>query len=163
MPRKCSICIHPQRDEIEEAMIRGDSLRDIASRFAVGKNAVGRHKDNHLPTTLALATEAHEAARAGDLLGQMSMLSEKSYSILIAAEKEDNLGLALKAIREVRGCVDLQAKMLIALADRVKEAHDYDNDPDWWATRSKIMDALDPYPEARIAVAAALLGEDDNG
>ena len=30
MPRTCTICTHAQRQEIDSALLSGDSLRDIA-------------------------------------------------------------------------------------------------------------------------------------
>jgi hypothetical protein len=58
MPRKCSICRHPQRHEIEADLQVGLSYRDIARRYSIPKDAVFRHGANHVPlhTTPALAT-----------------------------------------------------------------------------------------------------------
>lgn len=57
MPRRCAVCTHPQREEIDAALVRGDSIRGIAPVYAISRFALGRHKRNHLPETLAQALE----------------------------------------------------------------------------------------------------------
>lgn len=47
MPR-CSICIHPNRAEIDKALIAGESFRTIAGRFGTSRTSLGRHRDAHL-------------------------------------------------------------------------------------------------------------------
>ncbi len=48
MPRRCTICSHPDRSIIEEALRDGDSLRVLASRFDVTKDSLARHRQSHL-------------------------------------------------------------------------------------------------------------------
>ena len=71
MPRTCTVCRHASRPDIEKAIVCGDSFRDIARQFDVSKDAVRRHKADHLPKTLGKALEAGEAARAYGLLSKM--------------------------------------------------------------------------------------------
>jgi hypothetical protein len=58
MPRTCSICRHPQRQEIEADLQAGLPYRDVARRYSISKDAVSRHRASHesLHTTPALAT-----------------------------------------------------------------------------------------------------------
>ena len=53
MPRKCSICLHPKRAEIERAMIDSEAYRSIALRFSASESAVYRHLKDHLPGVIA--------------------------------------------------------------------------------------------------------------
>lgn len=54
MPRHCTICTSPQRQDIDKALITpGLSLRDVASRFGLTKSSVTRHKREHLARALA--------------------------------------------------------------------------------------------------------------
>jgi hypothetical protein len=71
VPRTCSVCGHPQRPEIDQALAAQESYRDIAGRFGTSKFALQRHRHTHAPGSwspadrLALAAEAwklHEAA-----------------------------------------------------------------------------------------------------
>lgn len=49
MPRKCTICEHPQRSEIDAALAAGDPLRNIAKRFGTSTAALSRHKEHVTP------------------------------------------------------------------------------------------------------------------
>lgn len=42
----CKICDHPQRREIDRAILAGDSLRRIGTTFGTSKSEVDRHKNN---------------------------------------------------------------------------------------------------------------------
>jgi len=67
MPRTCTICEHPQRDEIDYLIINGNTFRHIASQYNFSYRAVKRYKDNHLNKKLAKAKEAKEIADADNL------------------------------------------------------------------------------------------------
>ena len=112
MPRKCSICSHPDRKEIDAALVNRASLRNIAKQFGSSAAALHRHKRDHLPAVLAKAQEAAEVVRGDDLLAQVAELQRKALSILSTAERAGNLSAANGAIREARSCIELQAKML---------------------------------------------------
>ena len=51
MPRKCTICAHPKREEIDQLIVEGVPYRAIACRYGVGREAVRRHALHHLPRT----------------------------------------------------------------------------------------------------------------
>jgi hypothetical protein len=57
MPRNCTVCRHPQRQEIEADLQAGLPYRDIARRHNISKDAVARHRAHvTLHATPALAT-----------------------------------------------------------------------------------------------------------
>src|SRR6266511_3423048 len=106
MPRRCSICAHPERDAIDAALIAGiGSIRSIAPLYSVSLTALLRHRDAHLPETLVHAHESAEVTRAEDLLAQVRALEEKAVAILHRAEAAGDLRSAVAAIRESRGCI----------------------------------------------------------
>ena len=86
MPRKCTVCIHPQRTEIEKALLDGESYQSIADRFGLSKTAVGSHKRNgHIEQHIAEAKKAEEIADADDLLARLEMLlTQTEHDSLIA-------------------------------------------------------------------------------
>lgn len=153
MGRPCSVCTHPKRLEIDRALVAGEPLRAIARRFGVSKDALRRHRE-HLPTYLARATEAREAAQAGDLLAQIQDLRDRALRILDKAESSRDLRVSLQAIREARQCVELLAK----LAGELSEAPQVNIllSPQWVKLRKTILIALEPFPEARAKVAEVL-------
>lgn len=153
MPRKCSICEHPQAEEINTALLNGVSLRNIAERYSVSKTALHRHKD-HIPISLVKAQQAEEAARADSLLKQVVELKDKALAILDKAEQAGDNRTALLAIREAKGCLELLAKLLGELHEQTTV--NVLISPQWVSLRAVILQALDPYPEAKLALAQAL-------
>jgi len=122
VPRQCSVCTHPKRDEINRAIVAGKlSLRRIAKQYGLSPSAVERHAGAHIPATLAKAREAGEVASADDLLAQVRKLKDKALSILETAEAGGELRTALSGIKEARGCLELQAKMLCEIDRRERE------------------------------------------
>ena len=112
MPRSCSICEHPQRVEIDQALVGDASNRSLASLYDVSEAAIRRHRSNHLPAKLLKAHEAEEIAQADDLLADVRSLQARTLSILEAAEAASQLSTALRAIREARSNVELLAKLV---------------------------------------------------
>lgn len=86
MPRKCSVCSHPERDKLDQALMVGETLRDIARRWSVSKDALARHKADHLPAVLVKAQEAQEAARADDLLSQVKAIMARVQKLFDACD-----------------------------------------------------------------------------
>ena len=155
MPRVCSICVHDGRAAIDAALVAGTALRDIARQHAVSKDALFRHRSDHIPAQLAKAQDAAEVAQADDLLREVRALRGKAYSLLLKAEAAGDIRTALAGIREARGCLELLAKLLGELDERptvnVLVA------PEWLAVRAALLDALSPYPDARAAVSGRLV------
>ena len=156
MPRTCTICTHSELQAINGALVVGEAFRNIAKRYDTSSTALFRHKAEHLPATLVKGREAEEVARADDLLAQVRGLQAKALSILAKAEAAGDLRVALGAIREARGNLELLAKLLGELQDgqtvNVLVA------PEWVSIRGSILLALERYPEARLAVVGALNG-----
>ncbi len=155
MTRTCTVCTHRDRETIEKALVAGEAVRAIASRYVTLSHAsVQRHKDEHLPETLLKARQAQDVARADTLLDQVRRLQEKALGILDAAEAAGDLREALGAIREARGNLELLAKLVGELDERPTVA--LVTAPEWLRVRSVLLAALAPYPDARIAVAERL-------
>jgi len=57
MPRRCTICDHPNREAIDQGLIAGQALRDIAGHFRLSKSALARHKESHAPPALTTDTD----------------------------------------------------------------------------------------------------------
>jgi hypothetical protein len=117
MPRRCTVCAHGARVDIDRAILRGDSARAIAARFGVGEKAVRAHGANHV-TRAAVALTAPgpappsmvEQARALDLRAEVFWCVDQAKAIFAKAETAADLPSALRAIREVRGVLALLGK-----------------------------------------------------
>jgi hypothetical protein len=145
------------------------SLRDIAAVYRVSQDALGRHKADHLPLTVAKAeaTKHVEQARgivaSGlDVVAQLRAINGVTMHVLQEARDRHDGELALKAVDRVQRQIELQAKLLGDLDER--PVVNILIAPEWLSVRTTLLRALQPYPEARTAVAAALTGvERGNG
>ncbi len=127
--RQCTICNHPQRLEIDTALVAGVAYRRIAAEYGVSDGSLRRHKKNgHIAEQIAkaakkkeikqageiqaaiLAQEAQEVADAQTILDEVSRLKDRALTILARAETEGTRE-ACMALREVRGIVELLAKV----------------------------------------------------
>ena len=111
MPRTCTICSHADKEAINNELVNGTAYRHIATHFDTSTGALQRHKNEHIPASLAQAKEAEDVAQADDLLGQVMALQAKALSILAKAEQGDDLRTALMAVREARATMELVAKI----------------------------------------------------
>ena len=124
MARNCSICAHPKRLQIEQAMIAGVSLRDVAGRFGTAKTIVARHRD-HVAESIAQSKEARDLVRTSALLDDVragerraEQLYEQAEEILTSAIQNNDGRTALHAIRtainvmgEARGYLELRGEL----------------------------------------------------
>jgi hypothetical protein len=155
MPRTCTVCTHPDRAAIDAALLAGEPFRHIAARTGTSTGALQRHKEEHLPSALALAKEVEQVAQADDLLGQVRDLQRRTLRILDGAEQAGDRRTALAAIREERGNLELLGR----LAGELQEGQTVNVvvSPEWQRVRAVVIAALLPFPEARAAVAGQLL------
>lgn len=157
MPRVCSVCTHPERAAIDAALLGGEPYRRIASRLGASTTALQRHKA-HIPAHLSTAHEAEAVASADDLLDQVRALQRKALDLLSKAEREGDYRTALAGVREARACLELLLEVSGEL-DRRSVVNIAVN-PQWIQLRTVIVAALEPYPEARLAVADAIESRD---
>ena len=126
MPRTCTVCTHPERSAIEHELItNSSSFRDIARQRSVSKDALARHRAEHLPASLATAHAAVEVARADTLLDEVRSAGDRAdrlyghaEMILERALESKDLKTAVSAIsvsvnvmREARGYLELRGEI----------------------------------------------------
>ena len=157
MPRRCTVCAHPELEAINRALVSGEPYRSVANRYeSLSQAAVQRHQENHIPATLAKAREAEEVAHADDLLSDVRSLQARTLAILEAAEETREHRIALAAIREARSNLELLAKLLGELDERPQV--NILVSPEWLELRAVIVGALEPFTDARGAVLEAIEG-----
>src|SRR5262245_17520800 len=110
MPRTCSVCRNPRRDSINEALLTGQSLRNVAERFGTSVTSLHRHR-KEIPKKIVKATEARDIVLGDTLLSQVQGLIEKAVAILERAEASGDDRCALQAVREVRETLHLLGKI----------------------------------------------------
>lgn len=113
MAQLCSICTHPQRAEIDQAIVSGDPNRRIAAQYGVSENAIRRHKKNgHIEQQLVKAEESKEIATADQLLADLVSAKERLEDLGQRAETAGDLKAAIAAVRESVRIIEITAKML---------------------------------------------------
>ncbi len=162
MPRTCTVCSHPDRAEIETALVASEtSFRDIARRFSVSKDAVTRHRAEHLPEKLAKAAEADELADADQLKAELETVKADVHRLKGKAEKEGDYRTALTGCDRALKALELQAKLLQLIGD-ASQVNLYLS-PEWLELRAVVVGALEPHPAARESVLRALEGVGNGG
>jgi hypothetical protein len=154
VPRTCTICTHPKRREIDRALLDAATYRTIADRYGLSETALKRHRKEHVPAELAKAQQAAEVAIADDLLGQVRALRNRAISLLTKAEAAGDYRTALAGIREARACIEVLLEVEGEL-DRRGVTNIVIN-AEWIELRTIMLTALQPYPDARQAIAARL-------
>ena len=103
MPGTCTVCRHPERDSIETDLRVGTPYRDIARRRNVSKDALSRHRANHMSRHTATGLAA----------------ASEIVAILDKALTSPTWNLTLLTIREARRYVEeLMALNLMVPASR---------------------------------------------
>ncbi|MBN2325382.1 MAG: helix-turn-helix domain-containing protein [Spirochaetes bacterium] len=120
MPRKCSICVHPERVKIDELLLHAESLRDIASRYGTSTSTLQRHK-KHISGHLLRAKGDTELEYSDSLLDQLKKINENANKLLDtamnAASEGSNANIALLAMKEIRGQLGLQLEIFKIMYD----------------------------------------------
>src|SRR5215213_7422707 len=156
MPRTCTVCGHEHRYEIEDILVsRSKPYRDIARRYGVSKDAVGRHvSEGHVSDLIKLAADAERAARADGLLDRIEALHSRTLAILEATEETNEHRTALAAIREARSNLELIGEVTKEL-DRAGTIN-LELTVEWQEVKAVLVNTLASYPEAQQAVFNAL-------
>jgi transposase-like protein len=157
MARTCTVCSHPEKEEIDRLLVRGDSIAGIARDFAVSEDALKRHFDNHVPKTLAASPSAKEITDADKLLSEIEEVKNRALRLLDKAENAQDTrvyGPPSQYLKEFREYVRLMAELSGKLAAQPQIT--IINNPQWVELRTLIITALEPYPEAREAVVHAI-------
>lgn len=137
-------------------MLARQPFRAIARRFGLSKDALLRHHDDHLPATLVESSRIREITRADDLVDRLIGLARETQAVLERAKAAGDDKLALAAIATAGRQLELQAKLLGQLQETATVNIVLSGE--WIGLKALIVAALDPWPEARLAVAAALEG-----
>ncbi len=161
MPRSCTICTHDESHPINVALVQRDSYRSIASQYGVSTASLQRHAIDHIPAFLARAKDATDVFEAGSLLARVEYLYKRTEAILEAAERDKEWPLALQAIRECRGTLELLGRVTKELQST--PTINLYLSPEWLELRAVIVGALESHQEARGTVLRALESAGNGG
>jgi hypothetical protein len=163
--RRCHVCNHPKRPEIDLALAMGCSKRQIGERFKISADAVWRHGNAHLTPEMRAALATKILAREGDM---RRILLEEGSSIVEAlkAVRGPLFGLYLAAVDvgdgKAAGALAGRLHESLALAAKLTgELTPHASisitnvllSPDFMRLRADLLRVLARYPEARAEVA----------
>ena len=175
MGRRCSICSHKDRAEIERALVQGEPFRDVAVRFGTSASSLHRHKGSHLAPHLAKAYEAGQVTRAAelaqeaetrkardlghaiDVAAQLRAINAACLEILQKSRSDGKHSISLGAVDRIHRQLELQARLLGELQEAGPQVNVLIA-PEWHEVRVTVLQALERFPDARAAVAEVLTG-----
>jgi hypothetical protein len=134
-------------------------LRSIAVRWSVSKTSLIRHRNVHVPRALMAAKAAAEAAHGNNLHALVDAALEQAIAIVDEAQLDGDRSGAIAALRELRGWLDLLAKRAADMGDAPQVNLRVTRE--WLTMRSLIDQALEPYPDAKAAVADVILDSEE--
>jgi hypothetical protein len=152
MTQRCTVCIHPKRDDISRDLLKEEqSMAVLAQAYGLSASALDRHKQNHLRLSPGLVSEA---ANALTIVGYAHSLYERADRLLEAAERgldgsPRSVQAAAASVREVRASIDLLARLVVT------GPQDPEAQPDAW------LDAAITAAVDRLTVPALSPPEDD--
>lgn len=134
----CSICRLPIAGAIDELLRAGRPARAVAAEFELSYDALTRHARNHLARRVSTVPTSP-----------------------VDGDPLDELVKALR-VRALAGNPSDTREYRLALAAQSDAKHaapptrDLAQEPEWIDLRSKMLKALEPFPEARLAIAEAI-------
>ncbi len=149
----CTVCRHQRKTEIDEAILDGATLREIAQKFDVSPDAVHRHK-SHVPAAIVKADEARQALEGSNLLAQLFAITVDTRELFVEAKKAKDRDGALKAVARLEKQLELQAKLLGELQQ--EGTVNVFVSPGWPTFRLAVLEAVQGHPDARAALSTVL-------
>jgi hypothetical protein len=157
--RTCTICSHPELEEINKQLLNSGSYRDIAGQFGTSKSTLERHhKGGHIPEAMTKAQGAKEEARADKLLDDLKSVRSKTEALLKKAEDAGEIKAWPAFLRELREQIRLWAELEGKIkGQQINVSIDIYNSPQWLEVGRALAEILEPEsPELRQKIAARL-------
>lgn len=162
MPQHCTVCAHPERDRIDVELAGGGSARALAPRVGLSQAALLRHRRRHLSPALVRVAREHrteESARGSYLsvLDRLETLAVRIDRFIDTAEHKGSIVGGAAVLREMRSTLETIARITGELDERGQSVTvNVLASPEVAELVRRLLGALAPFPEARIAAAAAL-------
>ena len=117
MNKRCTVCKHTERPEIDRQLIRGLPYRALAEQYGLSSSALRRHT-KHLAGALDRQRRHQDQANLTALLERLDTLNARLDRLFNTATDQRALFVALGAVREAIRLVSLQERFRHGLDDR---------------------------------------------
>ena len=170
MTARCMVCDSEHRARIELALSKRVSYDRLAKKFGLSRDAIGRHRRNHLPPTLLASLQAYGKPTAVDLdelkqseseglLQTVAAQRGKLWQTLEICEEMEDWPAATRVHAQLTASLNLLAKILGEIDTGSRTTiNQLVVSPEYLTLRSALVQALSPYPDARRAVSEVLRG-----
>lgn len=108
--RACSVCPHPKRGAIDRELVAGIAVRAMARKYGIGRDALMRHKANHITPALERVVQRREDREAVGLLDKLANLIERTETMLEQPERSGNVAQFAMLLRELRALHELMGR-----------------------------------------------------
>jgi hypothetical protein len=164
--RQCTVCQHRERAGVDLALARGVSVRALASRYKLGRDALYRHQKNHLPAQLrasliagpdlSIDLDRLRETESQSLLANLVNLRGRLFSSLDVAEEHGDANMAARVANALHTNLELTGKLLGDLTSGHSNVTNVLVLPAYVEMRVELVNALRPFPDAARAVASVL-------
>jgi hypothetical protein len=153
---RCSVCNHKDVTLINDTLKRV-SQRRTSIMFGLGHDAVRRHVTNQHAGIVVAAQEAAGVTVPGE---GASARENLDAVVALLKKKLANATIRVDEIREFRLTLDAIDKMAGGPVPEVTRVQDIEGYAEYEAD---MMEALEPFPEARMALARVLRAKTSRG
>jgi hypothetical protein len=109
MARGCAVCLHPQLEKINQALVARQSHASLAKAFHVSDDSVDRHVSRgHLVIAAPPLPKLNEDL---DIVGQLRELIGLARRIMQRAEETDQLAAATNGVKALVQIFELMARL----------------------------------------------------
>ena len=106
---RCTVCNHPSRPEIDQALIDGVPLRTLAATHGLSVSALCRHT-KHLRHQLVLQQRQADQSQASAFLEKLALLEVRLDRLFRKAEESRSLHVSLGCLQESLRILALREK-----------------------------------------------------
>ena len=115
----CTICNHPQRQKIDQALIAGSAtLAALSQEYGLSTSALHRHKA-HLQAKVSRAQDQLQDNLRQGCLFWLSQALEMTMQTAQAAQAEGNVKIVLQAVSQGTRLIKIILKQDLHLDDRL--------------------------------------------
>lgn len=124
MPRKCTICEHPDREKIDKLLVEPSAtIRGISRQFAVSDDALSRHlKSGHIKKKILKAAVAQEKIEANDFLMHLQNKRLRFYEMAKEARSAKDPHLELKVYQVESKFTEMEGRALGAFREKIEHS-----------------------------------------
>jgi lambda repressor-like predicted transcriptional regulator len=165
---RCSVCAHQERRQIDLGLARGVSVTALSRQFSLSRDTLYRHlRLGHLPAQEraalvagpdmgGLSLEQLQAREGASLLAHLVAIRNRLLNAMDLGERFADVALVTKATAQLHENLALTGRLVGQLATGSTTINNFLIQPEYVDFRTKLLKALAPFPEARVAVAAVL-------